>query len=332
MSVLDLQIQMTQKDLDLLIKKYVAVSEQLRTTIQPDHRPPLEMLKDNLAEKTRQKEAELIELRSQLPGSTGKATPTMGTDLDGRTRYALLVGINEYQGYPGLDVCSSDAHAVGDSLRNRGYERDAGIQIVTDEDGDHPNRDLITNKMSDLAAKECDLLLFYFSGHGGTVGEESYLVMPQSSPANLKNSGIPLTALRQILIASKAKSKVIIIDCCHSGVSFVSKGDEVESLTLRHINHLYSDAKGWVVLASCEQTEFSYVWGDKKRSVFTHFLLEALAGEADFQKLGFVSAFNAYSYVQPRVKEWTVQKQTKTAQTPSISAETAGDIVLAIYK
>ncbi len=325
MSILDIQIDQAEKDREMVIKKYVAVSDQLRVTIQPDQIPPLQLLREQLAEQSRRIEAELITLRSQRPGSIVKAPAGPPVELAAQTRHALLIGIDKYAGFRDLEVCSEDAEAIRTSLENRGYSR---IEKITDQD--NPDRDSVINKIQDLAATESDLLLFYFSGHGATAGDESYLVMPQSKPSNLKTSGIPLSMLKQTLTGSKARSKVIILDCCHSGVGFASKGEEEDSLNLQYINHLYSEAKGWVVLASSEQTQVSWTWGENKRSVFTYFLLEALEGNADFQKFGFVSALNTYSYVEPRVREWSIQNQKKL-QTPTISTESAGDIVLAVY-
>ncbi len=335
MSILEIQRQMAQEECNLIIKQYVAVSEQLRGMIDEALKVTLEFKRQQLAQQAREKEAYLADLKAQLASpptsDVEKKAKSAGDFPAGQSRRAILIGIDNYDDYPPLNVCAKDAAAIRIALCQGGYENDH-VRIMTDQSAKTLGRDMIVDTLKDAAGEaKTDLLLFYFSGHGDSENGESFLVMPGTKATAPAESGIPLSAISQILQGSTARSKVIIIDACHAGADFSAKGKSQPSTPLKYIRHLYHEAKGWVVIASCEQDQLSYVWIEQERSVFTHFFLEALSGEADFQNLGFVSALNAYSYIQPRVKEWTELKKYPP-QTPTMSAVTAGDIALANYK
>ncbi len=329
MSILETEIKMAEDELELAIGQYVAVSEQMREMIDESLKLPLELKRRRLARRSQEMEAKLNELKSRLPTrypsfSAGLPAISKTAPDTKQSRTALLVGIDHYRHYPDLGVCANDAIAVGNALRLGDYQ---SVDLITDHDDGEIENNTLVKGLNEAAARETDLLLFYFSGHGNTVAGESYLVMPKSDKNNLAKTGVPLSEIKRIFQKSRARSKVIVIDSCHAGADFVIKGEEPPSMPLEYIEHLYLDAKGWAVMASCERSQKSYVWIENKRSVFTHFLLEALSGQADYQKLGFVSILNAYSYILPRVREWTKLKNFRM-QTPTLSTETAGDIVL----
>ena len=87
----------------------------------------------------------------------------------------------------------------------------------------------------ETAASEAeDLLLFYYSGHGllGANGE-LYLSLASTRPksAQLAFTALPFTAVSEAFRDSKAKARVIILDCCFSGratgVSLGNGGEEI---------------------------------------------------------------------------------------------------------
>ncbi len=80
------------------------------------------------------------------------------------------------------------------------------------------------------------------------------------------------------------------------------------------------------VLASCKQGQKSWEWPAQGCSVFTYYLLEALAGQADFDKKGFVTVSDASRYVTDGVKRWAAQQAVP--QTPTLQYTVVGDIVL----
>ena len=83
-------------------------------------------------------------------------------------------------------------------------------------------------------------------------------------------------------------------------------------------------------LASCQQGQVSYEWEQASQSVFTHYLLEGLAGGADFDNKGFVTIQDINRYVADRVTVWAVEHGR--SQTPTLGGGWSGDIVVGDYR
>ena len=120
--------------------------------------------------------------------------------------------------------------------------------------------------------------------------------------------------------------KVIVLDACHSGASI---GKAEPTMTPEFIRRVFEEAEGMAVLASCKQGQQSWEWAEKSRSVFTYYLLEALAGQADLDQKGFVTVSDASRYVTDGVKRWATQEGVP--QTPTLQYTVVGDIVLVRY-
>jgi uncharacterized caspase-like protein len=135
---------------------------------------------------------------------------------------------------------------------------------------------------------------------------------------------VPLTRVREIVEDAPAHAKIIVLDACHSGADIGGKGPR--PMSVEFIRRVFEEAEGLAVLASCKQGQLSYEWRENERSVFTHFLLEALTGEADRDEKGFVTVQDASRHVTDGVKLWASQRNL--SQTPTLQYTVAGDIIL----
>jgi len=242
-------------------------------------------------------------------------------------RWAVLVGINEYEDpyIADLKVCVDDVTAVYQSL-DPGYQV---AKLLIDATPDRlPTRANVLGELSAVsqAADEGDLLLFYFSGHGLAWGGESYLLSRDTRLSALKHTAVAMRDVRELMDQSPAWAKVIVLDACHSGASI---GKAEPTMTPEFIRRVFEEAEGMAVLASCKQGQQSWEWTEKGRSVFTYYLLEALAGQADLDQKGFVTVSDASRHVTDGVKSWATQEGVP--QTPTLQYTVAGDIVLVRY-
>ena len=254
---------------------------------------------------------------------SGPARPVLNTGQ----AWAVLVGINYYEDahLAGLKVCVDDVAAVHQSLAGS-YQV---AKLLTDATPDRlPTRANILGELSAVAqaAGEGDLLLFYFSGHGVAEGGESYLLPRDTRLPALKHTAVAMRDVRELIGQSPARARVIVLDACHSGAPIGKAG---ATMTPEFIRRVFEEAEGMAVLASCKQGQQSWEWPDKKRSVFTYYLLEALAGQADFEKKGFVTVSDANEYVANGVKDWAAHNSVP--QTPTLHYTVAGDIILSRY-
>lgn len=246
------------------------------------------------------------------------------------SQWAVIAGVNTYedwQHYGTLKVCLNDAHALAGELVTRGFD-ESRVHILGDDLERLPSKNNILESLQSVAnaTETDDLLLFYYSGHGDLdAGGEAYLVARDGRSLVLPDSGIPIRRVKNIMEGARARAKIIILDACHSGAHIPGKGPV--KMTAEFIQRVFEQSAGLAILASCKQQELSYEWQSEERSVFTHFLLEALRGNADFDQKNFVTIQDINRYVSDGVRRWA--SSHFVTQTPTFEYRGAGDMILA---
>ena len=246
-------------------------------------------------------------------------------------RWAVLVGVNQYEdqtNYGQLQVCVKDVEAIREKLIAGGFSADR-IRLLTDHTDETPTRASILTALKAVAdaTEPDDLLMLYYSGHGDEADGESYLIARDGRRLVLRDTAVAVSRIKAILEEAPARAKVIVLDACHSGADVGGKGPTPMSEAF--IRRVFEQAEGLVVLASCKKGQLSYEWQENERSVFTHFLLEALAGQGGRDEKGFVTVQDASRHVTDGVKLWA--SQHNASQTPTLQSAVAGDIILSRY-
>ncbi len=262
--------------------------------------------------------------RAKGKGTESTPEPLLGAGQ----RWAVLAGVDEYDdeaNYGRLHVCVKDVTGLYAQLLTGGFEPDR-IHLLTDETSALPTRANLLQSLQSVASatEPDDLLLFYYSGHGDEQDGASYLVARDGRRLVLGDTAVPLARVRDIIEAAPARGKVIVLDACHSGARIGSKGPQ--PMSPEFIRRVFEEAEGLAVLASCKRGQLSYEWRAQERSVFTHYLLEALSGAADRDAKGFVTVEDTTRHVVNGVKLWA--SRNKVTQTPTLQAEVVGDIIL----
>lgn len=323
-----------------LIEEHKAVSDQLRRVLSAADELKLQRQQRHLEEQITEVESELgfgsSDAASPLPTHGIKAAPGSASQPDqlygAGNRWAVLVGVNAYEDahhFGPLQVCVKDVEATREQLVAGGFDP-ARVRLLTDSTNEKPTRANILTALKAIAdaTEPDDLLLFDYSGHGDEAGGESYLVARDGRHLVLGDTAVPVMRIKQIMDAAPARAKVILLDACHSGANIGQKGPK--PMTPEFIARVFEQAEGMAILASCKQSQLSYEWRAQERSVFTHYLLDALKGEADRDAKGFVTVQDASRHVTNGVKLWASQRNV--SQTPTLQYTVAGDIILARYK
>src|SRR5215472_102225 len=256
----------------------------------------------------------MIGLR-ELPRSLMPESDVSPGDQRDAARHALLIATSEYKD-PGLQQLVSPGRDVAALRRVLANPAIGGFSVT-----------MLSNRGSDTIRRKIDRFfserrpaetaVCYFSGHGLKDDDGNlYITARDTSRSLLFSTAISDGFLRDVMRRSRAKSQVLILDCCFGGAfsrAMFAKGDQHVD-----VNDRFQGA-GRVVLTASTAMEFAYeggsVTGQPQLSVFTQTLVEGLSsGEADFDGDGLVSVQNLYDYLHRKIAIPGAQ------QTPTISA------------
>lgn len=240
------------------------------------------------------------------------APPRSGPDTE---RHALLIATSEYKD-PRLQKLVAPDRDVAALRRVLANPAIGGFSVT-----------MLVNRGSDTVRRRIDqffserrpaeTVVCYFSGHGIKDDDGNlYIAARDTSRSLLFSTAISDGFLRDVMRTSRARSQVLILDCCFGGAfsrSLFAKGDQQVDVNDRF------QGTGRVVLTASTAMEFAYegdsVTGDPPLSVFTRTLVEGLStGEADSDGDGLISVQNLYDYVHQKVAI------PGSHQTPTISA------------
>jgi caspase domain-containing protein len=215
---------------------------------------------------------------------------------------ALLVGIDQYQHMPALTGCVADATVLCKMLQNHENEEpNYDCRLLTSTDKQPVTREVLRARVEELFLNAEDHVLFYLSGHGKSTRSGAFLV---TQDGTMGDPGLPMDQLLNLANQSKAKTILLILDCCYAGQlgdpSLLQDRDGLQTALLR---------EGVTILAASRSSERAYM--AEEHSVFTKLLLGALAGGAADVR-GRVSAASIYAYIEQVLNSWEQRPMYKS--------------------
>jgi hypothetical protein len=242
-------------------------------------------------------------------------------------KYALIIGNTEYtdSGLAKLNAPGKDAEDFARVLKSPDIAAFNEVITFINESVFTLNEaieDFFSGKKPD------DLLVFYFSGHG--VRDESgslFLAVKNTNRSRLRSTAIKADFVRELMDQSRSRRQVIILDCCNSGA--FARGIKAEmGGPMGFAEAFEGKGYGHVVLTATDSTQFAWegdrIIGDETvNSLFTHFLVKGLEGEADEDGDGRITVDELYDYAYEQIVNRTPK------QTPGKwSYKQQGEIVL----
>jgi hypothetical protein len=241
-------------------------------------------------------------------------------------KFALIIGNTEYTD-PGLAQLTSPGRDAEDFARVLKSADIAGFDNVITLMNENISK--VNETVDDFFAlkKPDDLLVFYFSGHG--VRDEFgalYLAIKNTNRARLRSTAIRADYIREAMDQSRSKRQVLILDCCNSGAFAQGTKAEIGG-TMGTATTFEGTGYGRVVLTASDATQFAWegdkLIGETSDSLFTHFLVKGLKGEADQDGDGKITVDELYDYAYEQIINITPK------QTPGKwSYKQQGEIVL----
>jgi WD40 repeat protein len=236
-------------------------------------------------------------------------------------RYALLIGVRDYvdPNYPSLPHTVHDVVELERELRAFGYI----VRSLHNDQVDEallPTRDNIWGELERLVkfTGAGDLLLVYFGGHGTLAEDRAYLLPSHARQPALRRTAIDLDEFKTELSDAGAQARVLLLDACHAGI-----GRDVQGMEAAFERHVYMEATGTAVLASCRRGEIAYEHHESPHGAFTHYLLEGLHGAAAQKGNHIISVNMLNAYVTASVKRWAIDQGLQ--QWPNANAQLVGD-------
>lgn len=211
-------------------------------------------------------------------------------------RKALFVGIDYYANGNTLHGCVNDVNSMCGALElhyddSRNFQcKKLLAETIALEDGreigiSQIHHDQLSSAIEWLFGggndSALDIALFYFSGHGSVVDGKGYLC---PSDFSNKHTGVAMSELIDAATKSKARNKIIILDCCHSGATGADYfGSDISVLP-----------ENTIIMTGC--TKEGYSQEKNGSGVFTQLFVEALNG-AGSNIMGEVSPGSIYAYI-----------------------------------
>ncbi|MGC0374086.1 caspase, EACC1-associated type [Streptomyces sp. SAI-229] len=238
-------------------------------------------------------------------------------------RHALLVATGRYdnEALRRLRSPAGDARALAEVLEDPEI---GGFEVSTVVDGSHRE---VTRAIEHffLDRRRDDLLLLHISCHGlKSDSGELHFAAGDTDRRLLASTSVPALFVHQRMRACRARSIVLLLDCCYSGAFLAgSKGD-----TTVHVNDELA-GHGRAVLTATNRTE--YAWEGERitelgpePSRFTGAVVRGLrTGEADGNQDGLIDVHELYDYVYEELRS------AGAGQSPQMWAELERRVVVA---
>ena len=213
-------------------------------------------------------------------------------------RKALVVGIDYYSEINSLSGCVNDANSVRAVLeRNSDGTKNFDVVTLTATSSFNP----IKKKDLKDAVKELfkdnndEVALFYFSGHGYMESTGGFLVTSESIDGD---DGFSMNELMTFVNNSPARNKIIILDCCHSGIAGNCPASDVAPLT-----------EGTTIMTASSGEQ--YAVEENGSGVFTELFVDAMNGGAS-NLVGDVTPGSVYAHIDQSLGPWDQRPIFKT--------------------
>ncbi|MFI5345894.1 MAG: caspase domain-containing protein [Elusimicrobiota bacterium] len=227
-------------------------------------------------------------------------------------KFALVVGVENYETLPPADYAERDAASVRRHLLALGYPQRNVIYLTGQKAGKSGIEKYVESWLP-RNVDENSSVFVYFSGHGSpdVKSGQAYLMPWDADAKFVESTGYPLKRLYQNLAALKAKRVLVALDSCFSGAggrSVIAKGARP---LMTHVEESLPSTDKMAVLAAASGDEITGSADAEGHGLFTYYLLKGLN-----ERGGSVTVKSLYDYVRPQVQD--AARRDNRDQTPQL--------------
>ena len=192
--------------------------------------------------------------------------------------WAIIIGINQYQGFQPLMQAQNDAVGIRRYLiEDGGFAPEncvllSDLSTSTDQEAVYPDRVAINDWLETICqgrVQRDDTLWFYFSGYGAQADNKDYLMPVDGDPAQVKQTGIALQDVVKYLKQAPTKNTMMVLDMNRSQSALAGQAIGEQVIKLAHKARI-------PLIMSCQPNEFSHETLAVRHGLFTAALLEGL--------------------------------------------------------
>lgn len=232
---------------------------------------------------------------------------------------ALFCGVSNYDFNSNLEYCNNDSKVLAKAFIDNIQIEKENIILAT-ENGKITNfKYMRILKEFCINTNEDDLIVVYFSGHGG-VDENGNSILSATNSCN-ESTYIYINQVIDEITNAAAKSALVILDCCHSDTMYEDNNSNILDID-KTIERFYG--AGISILSSCKRNEKSYPDIDGKISAFTSFLCSALSSNYGADKILYLNELK--NLIDIYAKVWG-RKHPNMIQTPVLRSNIIGNII-----
>lgn len=255
-------------------------------------------------------------------------------------KYAVVVGVETYDTstFANLKYAADDANELGAQLMAVGFK----TTVMTSESSSARLRPTTPRKIADTisaVARSCandDTLLIALSGHGVQFTDEDLLptgiresyFCPTDANLSDKSTLVKISSIVNFMNNSPASRKLLLVDACQENV--LSSEGQRKSAKRIELGSVHENRRsvpgGMAVLFSCSSGQFSWEHDAISHSVFSHFVIEYLKGNAEsrYYDAGNLQLNELVSYVSKSTNDYVIGKNlTPDGQYPVLRGSSA---------